>query len=214
MGKLPRKAKSMIDIAFTNGERLARLVNDMLDLEKLAAGQMQFDTRMVDVGALLQDAVHANSAYGNRYNVAIQLGSVTDDMTIQADPNRVLQALANLISNAVKYSPKGASVVVSAARRGACIRISMADMGPGIPEEFRDKVFTRFAQANSSDARQRGGTGLGLSITKAIVEGLGGSICYETTEGKGTTFFIDLPVQVSAEVAIPHPQAARRATLH
>ncbi len=90
MGKLPRKVKSMIDIAFTNGERLVRLVNDILDLEKLAAGQMQFDTRIVDVGVLLQEFVRANSAYGNRYNVAIRLESISDDLTIQADPDRVL----------------------------------------------------------------------------------------------------------------------------
>lgn len=212
-GRIPHKARSMIDIAFTNGERLARLVNDILDLEKLAAGQMQFDAQDLDVNALLQDAARANSAYGQRYEVGIELRSNSGGLKIHADPNRILQALTNLISNAVKYSPRGASVILSAKRRGGVVRIGVADKGPGIPREFRGRVFQRFAQADSDNARRRGGTGLGLSITKALVEALGGSIGFETTEGKGTTFFIDLPAHAAGTVAICQVEGPRRAAM-
>jgi PAS domain S-box-containing protein len=203
VGELPSKVKSMIDIAFTNGERLAKLVNDILDIEKLAAGKMNFDSQDLSVGPLLQEAVRANLAYGQRYAVGIELKPGVEGLRVHTDPDRISQVLSNLISNAVKYSPEGASVVLSAKRRGGMVRISVADHGPGIPCEFRDRVFLRFAQADSSDARRRGGTGLGLSITKSIVEALGGSIGFVTREGKGTTFYIDLPTQVASVQAIP-----------
>jgi signal transduction histidine kinase len=108
------------------------------------------------------------------------------------------QALANLISNAAKFSPKGGTVTLSANRKNGWVRICVADKGEGIPESFRDRIFSRFAQADSTDARQKGGSGLGLSITKAIAEAHSGKVGFTTAIGKGTTFFIDLPIISSA----------------
>ncbi|MEP7190625.1 MAG: ATP-binding protein, partial [Roseiflexaceae bacterium] len=113
---------------------------------------------------------------------------------VYADSDRLIQALTNLLSNAAKFSPPGAQVLVSLARRGEMLRIAIEDQGPGIPEAFRARLFQRFAQADASDARQKGGTGLGLSITKAIVEKLDGRIDVMIVPGTGgSIFFIDLP---------------------
>lgn len=211
LGKLPLKARSMIDIACTNGERLSRLVNDILDLEKLVAGKMPVQSQSCDLATLLQETVRSNAGYGDRYGIPIKLKPPLPDVTLHTDPDRLLQVLANLISNAVKYSPPGASVVVSAKLAKGGVRISVADKGPGIPEEFRHRLFTRFAQADSSDARKRGGTGLGLSITKAIVEALGGTIDFTTAMGKGTTFHLHLPVDAAVLAEPQQMQPAPRA---
>lgn len=197
-GALPGKARSMIEIASANSERLARLINDILDLEKIKAGQMTFVMQELEVPGILQEAARANASYAEQFGVGIKVMPVAQDLTIEADPDRVEQALANLISNAVKYSPRGAAVTLSARRRHGVVRINVADKGPGIPKAFQDQVFERFAQADSSDARRKGGTGLGLCITKAIAEAHGGAIGYRTVEGKGTTFFIDMPAGAPA----------------
>jgi signal transduction histidine kinase len=113
---------------------------------------------------------------------------------VYADGDRLIQALTNLLSNAAKFSPPGAPVLVSLARRGEMLRIAIQDSGPGIPEAFRARLFQRFAQADASDARQKGGTGLGLSITKAIVEKLDGRIdVMIVPDTGGSMFYIDLP---------------------
>jgi len=198
-GNLPEKARSMIEIAHGNSDRLARLINDILDIEKIKAGQMTFSMQKVVVKGLLEDAARAYAAYAQQYGVSIKLMPVDEALTIQADPDRAAQALANLISNAVKYSPKGNSITLAADQRKGFVRLSVSDKGAGIPKEFKDQVFTRFAQADSSDARQKGGTGLGLSITKAIAEAHGGAIGYRSKLGKGTTFYVDLPVAAAVE---------------
>ena len=112
---------------------------------------------------------------------------------VRADEHRLLQVFANLISNAVKYSPAGGTVDVAVCRHGNHFRVSVKDSGRGIPTDFRSRIFQRFAQADSSDTREKGGTGLGLSITKAIVERHGGSIDFASEEGAGAEFFFDLP---------------------
>ena len=213
-GVLPEKAKTMIEIAHTNSNRLVRLINDILDIEKIKAGQMSFAIQTVAVSALLQEAARANASYAEQFGVGIRLACVADDLTIKADPHRVAQALTNLISNAVKNSPKGSAVTLSAKPREGFVRISVADKGHGIPKEFQEQVFTRFAQADSSGARRKGGTGLGLCITKAIAEALGGEIGYRTAEGKGTTFFVDLPMGAAIDEACrqaPNEEHGRKA---
>jgi signal transduction histidine kinase len=120
---------------------------------------------------------------------------------IMADPDRIAQALTNLISNAVKYSPKDSAVVLSARRMNGTVRICVTDKGPGIPEKFHSQVFARFAQADSAEARRKGGTGLGLSISKAIAEAHGGSIGFKSIEGRGATFFIDIPARCKPRAA-------------
>ena len=112
---------------------------------------------------------------------------------VEADPDRLIQVLTNLLSNAANFSPPESLIQVSIERRGAWIRVTVSDSGSGIPDAFRGQVFEKFAQADASDSRQKSGTGLGLSISKAIIEKLGGRIDFETTLGKGSQFFFELP---------------------
>ena len=113
-------------------------------------------------------------------------------VSVHADPERLTQVLTNLLSNAAKFSPEGAAVTVSAQQHGSWIRVSVTDRGPGIPVEFRSRIFQKFAQADASDGRQKGGTGLGLSICKAILDNLGGRIGYDSEPGHGATFYFEL----------------------
>ncbi len=198
LGMLPANAKPLVSIAYANSERLMRLINDILDMEKIKSGSLSFAFEELDVGRLLYEAARSNSAFAEQLDVKIRVARIPEGILIMGDPDRIAQALANLISNAAKFSPKGGSVVLSAKQKDGWVRISVADKGDGIPENFRDRVFSRFAQANSTDARKKGGSGLGLSITKAIAEAHSGKVGFTSAVGKGTTFFIDLPVAAAA----------------
>lgn len=192
-GELPEKARQLVDIAYRNSQRLVRLASDILDLQKIESGSLAFDVRPHELCSLLEAALEANQAYGSRFEVALVLGEVPRDAYVLADADRVMQVLTNLLSNAAKFSPAQAEVTLSAERCGTEVRVRVSDRGPGIPREFRERIFQRFAQADSSTTRRQEGTGLGLSISKAIVERLGGRIGFETQEGVGTTFIVDLP---------------------
>jgi PAS domain S-box-containing protein len=193
VGELTERAKIMIDIAYKNSDRLMRLINDILDIEKIEADRTDFRLRPIALALLLEQAIEANRPYGEQLGVTFRLEPTPLDMIVNVDPDRLIQVLTNLCSNAAKFSPAGTVVDISAARIGTSIRIAVADQGFGIPEAFRDRVFQKFAQADSSDTRKKGGTGLGLSISKALVEKLGGLISFETQVDTGTTFYVELP---------------------
>lgn len=200
-GALPSKAGRLIDVAFRNSERLAQLVNDLLDIGKLDSEEMVLDRDVVDLGDLVRAAVEANQPYAARFGVTLQADVATGAVKVEGDMRRLLQVAANLISNAAKFSPAGGTVTVGAARSGAQGRFFVVDQGPGIPEHFRKKLFKRFAQADGSDRRGQEGTGLGLSITKAIVDRHGGTIAVQTGEGRGTRFDVDFPLFDQAALA-------------
>jgi PAS domain S-box-containing protein len=210
LGELPDKARELVEIANKNSERLTLLINDILDIEKIASGQMKFDLRPHPLMPLVGQAVEANAAYGEQFGVAFRLTGAVADGMIRVDGDRLLQVLYNLLSNAAKFSPAGAEVDVAVERRGAHLRVSVTDRGPGIPEAFRDRIFQKFSQADASDTRQRGGSGLGLSISKAIVERMGGRIGFETEAGAGSTFHFDFPEWRATDAAAPaeHDRAA------
>lgn len=203
VGQVPPKVKTMIDIAYKNSERLVRLINDILDIEKIESGKMAFDMKPVRLAALVEQVIEANRAYAAEAGVTLAFEHSLPEATILADGDRLAQVLTNLLSNAAKFSPPGDAVNITMSRRGHALRVSVADRGPGIPAEFRAQLFQKFAQADASDTRQKGGTGLGLSISKAIVEKLGGRIGFETAEGAGTTFYFDLPEWRPAPVPVP-----------
>ncbi len=192
-GEIPAQVRAMVEIASKNSERLIRLINDILDIEKIESGKMIFNLQPVELTPLLEHVIDINRAYGQQFDVTFTLESPIAGAWVYADSDRLIQALTNLLSNAAKFSPTGARVLVSLARRGENLRIAIRDCGPGIPETFRERLFQKFAQADASDARQKGGTGLGLSITKAIVEKLGGQIDVTIAPDAGSIFFIDLP---------------------
>jgi PAS domain S-box-containing protein len=200
-GKLPEMALRLLTIAQTNSQRLVRLINDILDIEKIEAGQVSFRFKRVDVHALAGQAIDANRAYADGFGVRVRLEPAVQAVEVVADPDRLGQVLTNLLSNAIKFSPRDAEVTVATELKGDMVRISVRDRGAGIPAEFKPRVFEKFAQADATDARQKGGTGLGLSIVKRIVERLGGKVGFDDADGGGTVFHVELP---------PWAQIARR----
>ena len=191
--ELPENARGLIDIALKNSERLILLINDILDIDKIAAGQMRFNMKPEKLAPLMKQIVDVNDGYVQRYGIRIEQGEVSSCLTIKVDAGRFTQVLSNFIANAAKFSPKGGVVQISAIPLGGTIRISVTDNGPGIPEEFRSRIFTRFSQADSSSSRAREGTGLGLHISKEIVEHMGGVIGFDTRPAMGTSFWVEFP---------------------
>ena len=194
-GELPEQISRMVEIADSNAERLSRLINDILDIEKIEAGKLTFHMRRLDVEDFLRRTIEANTAYAQGFDVKLVLTDIPEDVKLSADPDRLAQVLGNLISNAIKFTPGGGTVTVAAHANRRTIRFEVADQGPGVPEDFKDKVFSKFAQADSSDTRRHGGTGLGLAISKAIVDAHGGGIGFESTPDVGSVFFIELPLR-------------------
>ncbi|MET1256404.1 PAS domain S-box protein [Aliikangiella maris] len=193
-GKLPDSMHKMLDVAYRNSERLTLLINDILDLEKLESEQLEFEYTNIDLIPLLQRSLEDNEGFANQHQVTIKFKSSIKSIFVQADEHRLLQVMANLLSNAIKYSKDYKQVEVTADNQERFIRVSVIDHGQGIPKEFEKRMFQRFAQADSSDTREKGGTGLGLSICKAIIERHGGQINYLSKLNEGTTFYFDLPI--------------------
>ncbi len=185
--------KMMFDMACENSARLQTLVNDILDFEKISSGATRFDLQPVELAPFLQRSIELNRMYAERLKVRYELRHPVPPLAVQADPDRLMQVMANLLSNAAKFSPENTAVTVEAIVAGEWVRVAVTDCGPGVPVEFRDRIFSQFAQADASNTRQQGGTGLGLSICKAIVEKLGGRIGYESEAGRGATFYFELP---------------------
>lgn len=194
LGEMPAPAKQMLDIAYTNCLRLTHLINDLLDMEKITAGKMHFDMQAQPLLPLLTHALETNAPYGEHRGVRLMLAEGAQDIKVRVDEQRLMQVLANFLSNAIKFSPQNSNVTVSAMRSDGRVRVDVKDQGPGIPLEFRSRIFQKFSQADSSDTRQKGGTGLGLAISKELVERMGGKIGFESDIGHGTTFYFELPV--------------------
>ena len=190
---LDERPKQLLRIAKSNSERLSLLVDDILDIEKIGSGRFELDRKPIDLREIVTQSEEQNRTYAADRGVELVAKLQREPLPVMGDASRLLQALTNLISNAAKYSPEGGVVTVVAKKADGHARLSVADKGAGIPVEFRSRIFARFAQASGHDST-RAGTGLGLAITRAIVESHGGRIDYETESGKGTCFWIDLPL--------------------
>lgn len=211
-GEVTPKVGRLIEIAHSNAARLVRLINDILDIEKIEAGRMQFDIRSLGLAPLLDAAIHQTAGFADEYGVSIRIDPFMPGASVLADEDRLMQVFTNLLSNAIKFSPRGETVTVRVVPLDRRYRISVVDRGEGIPEAFRNRIFEKFAQADGSDTRQKGGTGLGLSIVREIVVRLGGSVSFDSIEGEGSAFHVDLPMakpqvmeQVSDDVAVVQP---------
>jgi len=212
-GALPDKALSLVAIARSNCDRLVRLINDILDLERIEAGELVFEFSSVSIRGLVERAITENLDYAAKFQVTLERDGETVDAAVWGDEHRLLQVLTNLISNAVKFSPAGGTVSIATTQADGNLHLAVTDHGRGIPDAFRPRIFQKFAQADGTDSRQKGGTGLGLSIVKSIVERHGGRIGFESEWGVGSTFHVDLPEKRGRLTDVPAPQSDEKRVL-
>ena len=194
-GQLPPKAEGLLEIAHRNADRLVLIINDILDMEKISSGRLDFELETADLSELVAESLRANATAHQRFGLQIKCHGVDTPTYIETDANRIIQVLTNLMSNAAKFSKPGGTVEISVEKTPENVCVSVRDEGMGIAPEDQHKIFQRFADMANSDRATKGGTGLGLSICKAIVEGLGGTIDFVSKEGRGTTFTFTLPVK-------------------
>lgn len=204
LGDMPEKMQAMLEIAHKNSLRLGHLIDDLLDMEKMLAGKITFDNQVQALMPVIEQALESTHAYAERFNVSYIVSERADDIAVFVDNCRLQQVMANLLSNAAKYSPSAGQVEISVRRTGKLVRVSVTDHGAGIPPQFHSRIFQKFAQADSSNTRAKGGTGLGLAISKELIERMSGSIGFSSETGKGSCFYFDLPLWAEqAEAAIP-----------
>lgn len=209
-GELPPKINRMLEIAVSNTDRLIRLINDILDIERMDSGTIALSRRLCEAEELIRDAIESIRPLADQASVHIEQGPSTG--VLFADRDRLQQTLTNLVGNAIKFSPPGTTVTVSACVEGRFVRFAVQDQGRGIPAEKIHTIFERFEQVDASDSRQKGGSGLGLAISRSIVRQHGGEIWAEPLPpGEGSRFIFTLPrVQRAAP---PLAKAASRMIL-
>ncbi|TAF02544.1 MAG: PAS domain S-box protein, partial [Oscillatoriales cyanobacterium] len=190
--KKPEKSRRMIEIALLDTNRLVNLVNDILDLERLESGRAFLDKTLCKAADLMQQVVDALQAIANQHQISLII--IPTDAEVWAAADAILQTLTNLLSNALKFSPVGATIYLSAENQTDCVLFQVRDRGRGIPADKLELVFGRFQQVDASDSREKGGTGLGLPICRSIIEQHGGKIWAESILGEGSTFFFTLPL--------------------
>jgi PAS domain S-box-containing protein len=209
VGVFPDKAQRMLDIAVNNTDRLVRLINDILDIERIDSGRVTMQKREVEIGDLMTQALEVMRPMADKNGVALELRPV--NATVLADSDRMIQTFTNLLSNAIKFSPASGTVTFVGRIESDHVHITVADQGRGIPPDKLHSIFERFQQVDASDSREKGGTGLGLAICRSIVQQHGGEIWAESKLGEGSTFHVSLPL---AETAAPHEtDHARGATV-
>jgi PAS domain S-box-containing protein len=206
LGAFPDRAQRMLEIAASSSDRLVRLINDMLDIERLSSGHMELEKQPTDAAELMRQAADAMRGLAEKAQVSLVVEAAP--VPLWVDPDRMAQVLTNLISNAVKFSPAGGTVRLGATQVGDGARLWVSDAGRGIPEDKLEAVFGRFQQVDSSDARDKGGTGLGLAICRTIVEQHGGRIWAESAPGRGATFHFTLPAPATVPAGGGHGASA------
>jgi PAS domain S-box-containing protein len=192
-GGLSSDVSELTLVAERNGQRLLDIINDILDIEKIESGTISMVPEALAIDGLVREAIVLNEGFGERFKVRFEARGELPGREVYADRKRLLQVMTNLLSNAAKFSPEWGKVDITLEESGANIRVGVHDRGPGIPEEFRSRIFGRFAQADSTASRQKSGTGLGLAICKRMIELMHGRIGFEDRAGGGTTFWFELP---------------------
>jgi len=188
---LPDKVNNLIEIARNNCKSLSILINDLLDIDKIASGKMRFDMIPESLSKLITPSIEAIITYAVKFAVNIENNIHDSNIFINVDAERFKQVIINLLSNAIKFSEKGGNIKLYRLITNGRVRICVEDYGSGIPKEFQNSIFEKFSQANSSDTRVKGGSGLGLHITKKIVESMHGTIGFISKPDKGTIFWVE-----------------------
>ena len=206
-GDMPPEAKELLGIASKNCTRLVRLINDILDVEKIESGQMQYWFEPQTLLPLVQGAIDCTQTYAAQFNATLALAAGAIDAPVNEDGDRIVQVVVNLLSNAAKFSPAGGQVLVNVQRHADRVRVSVKDQDAGIADEFRERIFEKFGTVDASDTRKKGGTGLGLNICRRMVQAHGGTIDFFSVAGEGAEFYFDLPIvqPVSPMLTAPTP---------
>jgi PAS domain S-box-containing protein len=201
-GELPKEAQSMLELAVTNTDRLVRLINDVLDIERMDAGAMELELAPVRASALVANAIQVVQMNATQAGLTVAI-DVDQDLTVAVDADRIVQVLVNLLGNAIKFSPRLGTITVtaSAGPEQGRTRFAVKDTGRGIPADRLESIFERFRQVDSSDAREMGGSGLGLAIARDIVSHHGGHMSVESEVGEGSTFYFTLPLASAVDAA-------------
>ncbi len=195
---LPEKANELLETAGRNTDRLMHLINDILDMQKIEAGKLEYSIGKVDLMDAIQKSLTDNLSYAKQYHVNIQLGDTVEGIMVNVDPLRLAQIMSNLISNAAKFSHEHSTIYIHTDIENKFAKISVVDTGEGIPQEYFDNIFSKFSQNDASATKEKGGTGLGLAISKQMIEAMGGSIDFTSTIGKGSSFNIYIPINKSS----------------
>ncbi len=192
-GVLPEKAEGLAKIAYRNSQQLSFLINDLLDIEKLMAGKMPFVTDNYRLAEIVEESVENIQPFARERKVAIDITELAQ-VQVRVDRQRFAQAISNLLSNSIKFSPTGTSVDIFTRLVDQSVRLCIRDRGPGISLDFHDRIFQKFSQADSSDQRSKSGTGLGLAITRELISQMGGKVDFESVPGQGATFWLEIPI--------------------
>jgi PAS domain S-box-containing protein len=198
VGDASGEISELATVAERNAQRLLDLINDLLDIDKIESGKFTLVPESVRLADLVQESLILNKSFADRYRVGLEVRGDVPDVRLHVDRKRLMQVMTNLLSNAAKFSPEGSAIEVNTRCADAMVRVEISDRGPGIPDDFRSRIFTRFAQADSTTTRHKGGTGLGLAICKRLIELMNGRIGFDNRPGGGTTFHFELPVLVDA----------------
>lgn len=190
-GPITAPSKQMLQRAFDNSERLIRLVNDLLDMQRVERGQLVISPQATRLEQLVLSAIDASEGYDPR-DIPIDVIGAENPIPVEADPDRIIQVLQNLLSNALKYSPDDGRIEVKLVSTDHWVRVTVKDQGHGIPPEFHERIFGAFQQADSGPERRKPGTGLGLAVSKAIIDGHQGRMGFESPPGEGATMWFEL----------------------
>jgi PAS domain S-box-containing protein len=191
---LSEKIKILVNIAYRNSERLTAIINDIIDIEKIELGKMDFDIKPVSINELIDESINDSKPLAENFNIHLIKEGPLNNVNVMADPRRVIQILNNLISNAIKFSSSDSDVFISTKTLDQRLQVAIRDQGMGIPEDFKSKIFQKFAQADASDSRKVAGAGLGLNISKNLIEAMKGSIYFDSKIDEGSTFYFCLPI--------------------
>lgn len=183
----------LFEIAWDNCLRLGRLVDDLLDVQKLRIGAIDLVLASLEIANLARETIELLEPVAAAAGVSLRLIESAPSIVVRGDPGRLVQALSNLLSNALKHSPRGGEVTVEIVDLSPFVRVVVRDQGPGVPPSFVPKLFAPFSQADASDMRMQGGTGLGLYIVRTLIEAHGGRVGHEAPPGGGAAFYFELP---------------------